>query len=203
MKTVSLLRPLLEFGAVLVALIVGLRLITGLFGPRRRAYRVTFQRQVALLFWPLLCLSVGLPFLASFLFAGTLSTYELALLLGLSAVVLGFAVPALLLHGHYYLHNQATEVVFEPKKNLLEVYEQGQRLPFSRADIQRVVYVRCSSKRWFWSSYEYVQLHLHGGRVITITSLLLKLTPLADFLRNTHLETKQRLFCIIPTQLQD
>jgi hypothetical protein len=196
-KTVSLLRPLLEFGAVIVALIVGLRLVTGLFGSRRKMYRVTFQRQVALLFWPVLCLSVGLPFLVSFLFAGTLSTYELVLLVLLSALILGFAAPALLLHLHYYLHNHDTEVLFEPKQNVLEVYQDGQRLAFNRADIRRVIYARCSSRRLFWSNYEYVQLQLHNGQVITITSLLLKLAPLAEFLRNTHLEAQQFFFCTI------
>jgi hypothetical protein len=180
-----------------VALIVGLRLITGLFQARREAYRVSFERQVALLFWPLLCLAVGLPFLASFVFADTLSTYEVVLLLMLSALILGFAAPAFGLHLHYYLHNHSTEVVFEPKQNVLEVYNDGHRLPFTRADLRRVVYVRCISPRVFWSKYEYVQLHLHDGRVLTITSLLLRLTPLADFLRNTQLETKHRWFCII------
>lgn len=160
-------------------------------------YQVTFQRQVALLFWPLLCLSVGLPFLASFVFAGTLSAYELVLLLMLSAVMLGFAAPAFGLHLHYYLHNHATQVVFEPKQNVLEVYEAGQQLPFSRADIKRVVYARCTSQRLFWSYYEYVQLYLHNGEVITITSLLLKLDPLATFLRNTHMQTRNQWFCII------
>lgn len=197
MKTVSLLRPLLEFGAVVVALIVGLRLITGLFGGRRKMYRVSFQRQVALLFWPLLCLSVGLPFLVSFLFAGALSTYELVLLLLISALVLGFAGPALLLHLHYYLHNHTTELLFEPKQNVLEIYQDGQRIPFTRADIHKVVYARCTSRRLFWSNYEYVQLHLQSGQILTITSLLLKLTPLADFLRNTHLESRQYLFCTV------
>lgn len=197
MKTVSLLRPLLEFGAVVVTLIVGLRLITGLFGGRRKMYQVTFQRQVALLFWPVLCLSVGLPFLVSFLFAGALSTYELVLLLLISTLVLGFAGPALLLHLHYYLHNHHTELLFEPKQNVLEVYLDGQRLAFNRADIRRVVHTRCSSRRLFWSNYEYIQLHLHSGQTITLTSLLLKLAPLADFLRNTHFETRQYLFCTI------
>ena len=112
-------------------------------------------------------------------------------------MVLGFALPALVLHLHYYLHNHATEVVFEPKQNLLEVYHDGQRLPFSRADIERVLYVRCSSRRAFWSNYEYVQLHLRTGQVITLTSLLLKLPSMAEFLRNTHLETRQQLFCTI------
>ena len=197
MKTVSLLRPLLEFGAVVVALIVGLRLVTGLFRRRRGAYRITLPRQVALLFWPVLCLSVGLPFLLSFLFVGALSPYELVLLLLISGLVLGFAAPALLLHLHYYVRNHATEVVFEPKQNLLEVYEAGQRQPFGRADLRRVVYVRCASRRMFWSNYEYVQLHLRTGQVLTITSLLLKPAGLADFLRNTGLETQLRSFCII------
>ena len=197
MKTISLLRPLLEFGGVVLALIVGLRMVTGLFGSKQATYQLTFGRQLALLFWPLLCLGIGLPFLASFLFAGTLSGYELVLLVALAALVLGFAVPALLLHLQYYVRNHATTVVFEPKQNVLEVYERGQRLAFERADIVRVEYVRCVSRRLFWSNYGYIQLQLRGGRVLTLTSLLLKLEPLAGFLRNTHLHNRQYWFCII------
>ena len=197
MKTFALLRPLLEFGAVVLALLMGLRLLTGLFQGKRRSYTLTFQRQMALLFWPLLCLSVGLPFLASFLFAGAIATYELVLLLAFSALILGFAAPALALHVHYYMRNHTTEVVFEPKQNLLEVYEAGQRIPFGRTDLVRVDYVRCTSRRLFWSNYEYVQLHLRNGRTITVTSLLMKLGPLADFLRNANLQTHQHIFCTI------
>lgn len=197
MRTVSLLRPIFEFVVVVMVLVVGLRLITGLFGGKQRIYRVNFQRQVALLFWPVLCLSMGLPFLASLLFAGTLSTYELVLVLAFSSLVLGFAAPALLLHLHYYVRNQATTVVFEPKQNLLEVYEDGQHIAFSRADLLQVDYVRCSTRQLFWSNYEYMHLRLRDGRVITLTSVLLKLTPLAEFLRNTNLMTQRRLFCII------
>jgi hypothetical protein len=196
-RSLALLRPLLEFGAVVMVLIVGLRLLTALFGGKRRSFRISFQRQVALLFWPLLCLSVGLPFLASFLFADTLSGYELVLLLAFSAVALGFAAPALLLHLHYYVRNYATTVVFEPKQNVLEVYEEGQRIPFGRADLVRVEYVRCVSRRLFWSNYEYLQLHLASGQTITLTSLLLRLGPLAEFLRNANLQTRQSWFCII------
>ncbi|SHK02308.1 hypothetical protein SAMN02746009_00106 [Hymenobacter psychrotolerans DSM 18569] len=182
-----------------MALLVGLRLLTGLFTGKRHTFTLTFQRQVALLFWPLLCLSMGLPFLASFLFADAISTFELVLLLVFSALVLGFAAPALLLHLQYYAHNQATAVVFEPKQNVLEVYQGGQRIPFGRSDLVRVEHVRCTSRRLFWSNYEYLQLHLSGGQVLTLTSLLLKLGPLAEFLRNTSLHTSQQLFCIIRT----
>ncbi|MBC6699707.1 hypothetical protein [Hymenobacter sp. BT190] len=200
MRTISLLRPLLEFGGALLILLVGLRVVTGLFGTKRATYQVTFGRQLALLLWPLLCLSMGLPFLASFLFAGTLSGFELVLLLAFSALVLGFAMPALLLHLHYYARNHSTALVFEPKQNLLEVYEHGQRVPFERADILRVEYVRCSSQRLFWSNYEYIQLYLRNGQIVTLTSLVLKPAPLAAFLRNTNLHVRQNWFCIIQRQ---
>ncbi len=197
MKSLAVLRPLLELAAVVVAVMVGLRLITGLFGGKRRAYTVGAARQMALLFWPLLSLSVGLPFVVSLLLAGPLSTYELVLLLALSAVLLSFAAPALALHVHYYLRNHSTAVVFEPKRNVLEVYEAGQPHVFERRDVARVDYVHCRSRRLFWSSYEYLQLHLTDGRVLTITSLLLKLPPLAEFLRNANLHSHRRWFCII------
>lgn len=197
MKTISLLRPLLEFGGAILILLVGLRVLTSLFGSKRTTYQVTFGRQLALLFWSLLCLSVGLPFLASFLFAGTLSGFELVLLVAFASLVLGFATPALLLHLHYYLRNHATALVFEPKQNVLEVYEHGQRVPFERADILQVDYVRCTSQRLFWSSYQYVQLRLRSGQVITLTSLLLNLAPLVAFLRNTNLQNQEKWICII------
>lgn len=201
MRTLSLLRPIFEFGAIVVALVVGLRLVTGLFGRKQRTYRLNFQRQVALLFWPLLCLSMGLPFLASLFFAGTLSSFELVLLLAFSAVVLGFAAPALLLHLHYYARNQHTTVVFEPKQNVLEVYEAGQAIAFNRSDLLQVDYVRCASQQLFWSNYEYIQLRLRNGQVLTISSVLMRLSPLAEFLRNTNLVRHKRWFCIIRTSL--
>lgn len=198
MKTFAVLRPLLELAAVVAALVIGLRVLTGLFGRRRRSYRVGIARQVALLFWPALCLSVGLPLVAAAWLDGhPASGFELGLLWALSGLTLGFAAPALLLHLRYYMHNHATEVVFEPKRNLLEVYEAGQQQPFGRADVARVEYVRCRSRRLFWSSYEYLQLHLTDGRVLTVTSLLLPLAPLAEFLRNANLHLTQRWFCII------
>lgn len=192
-----MLRPLLEVAAVAVAGLVALRLVAGLFGGKPRMHTADAARQMALLFWPLLSMSVGLPFVAFGVFSGPLSTYELGLVLALSVLLLGFAGPALALHAHYYVRNHATAVVFEPKRNVLEVYEAGQRQPFERRDVVRVEYVRCRSRRFFWSSYEYLQLHLADGRALTITSLLLKLPPLAEFLRNANIHTYRRWFCII------
>lgn len=195
MKIISVLRPLLEAAAVVGVVITGLRLLTGLFGRKSRVYQLGAARQFRLLFWPLLCLGVGLPFMASFLYAASLSSFELVLLLALAAVVVGFSFPAFVLHALYYLRNQQTTLVFEPKQNVLEVYENGQRIPFERRDLLQVTYVTCQSDRVFWSSYTYLQLQLHSGQVITLTSLLLPLEPLADFLRNTPIQHQKRWFC--------
>lgn len=197
MKLFSLLRPVLEIGAVLGAVLLLLRVVTGLFGRRGHVYQLAFGRQLYLLFWPLLCLAVGLPFLGTLFVAGPLSGFEWALLAGLGAVVLGFSVPALVLHLQYYLRNHATTLVFDPKRNQLEVYEQGQQIRFGKSDLQRVERVTCSSRRLFWSSYDYLRLHLHDGQVLTITSLLTNLDPLALFLRNTPLERNSRLLCLL------
>ncbi|MET4108405.1 hypothetical protein [Hymenobacter sp. UYP22] len=195
MKLFSVLRPLLEIAALVGAFIIGLRLVTGLFTRKSQVYRPTGLRQFQLLFWPLLCLGVGLPFLASFLYAPTLSTFELTLLVVLAAVILGFSVPAFLLHLAYYARNQHTTLVFDPKHNQLEVHEGATPIPFSKRDLVRVEYVTCKSEQLFWSPYAYLQLHLRSGHVLTITSLLLKLPPLVEFLRNTPLERRQRWFC--------
>ncbi|ALD21886.1 hypothetical protein [Hymenobacter sp. DG25A] len=185
----------MEIGIGLGAVLLALRFVTGLFSKRGQVYRPNFTRQLYLLFWPLLCLAVGLPFLASFFLMDSLSTFELVLLVALAAVILGFSVPALVLHMQYYLRNQPTTLVFEPKQNVLEVYENGARLAFSRQDIVRVERVTCASKRMFWSNYDFIRLHFRQGPPITLTSLLLNLEPVAEFLRNTNLEKRTRWIC--------
>ncbi|UYZ61860.1 hypothetical protein [Hymenobacter weizhouensis] len=197
MKLISVLRPMLELGAVLAALLLGLRLVTGLFGGRGRVYRPGFGRQLYLLFWPLLCLAVGLPFLGSLFVAESLSAYEWALVLLLGSVVVGFSGPALVLHLQYYVRNQHTALVFDPKRNLLEVYEAGQLIPFGKSDLVRVERVTCRSRRMFWSPYTYLRLHLRSGQVLTLTSLLINLDPLTEFLRNTPLERTTRWLCLL------
>jgi hypothetical protein len=195
MKPFSVLRPLLEAAAVVGILLMGLRLLTGLFGRKSRMYQVGAARHFRLLFWPLLCLAVGLPFMASFLYAASLSAYELLLLLVLAALILGFSMPAFLLHGQYYLRNQSTTVVFDPRHNVLEVHENGHQIPFEKRDLAEARFVTCTSDRLFWSPYNYLHIRLHSGQSIVLTSLLLPLEPVADFLRNTSLQRQQRWFC--------
>lgn len=197
MKLLTFLRPLLEFSFAVLTIIVGLRFITSFFSDNSKVFRPTFLRQFYLLFWPLLCLCVGLPFLGSFVFLGTLSTYELVLLTALASVVLGFSVPALILHAQYYARNLHTTLVFDPKQNKLEVYEGNFRIPFDRRDLQRVEYVTCTSKRLFWSNYNFLRLHLASGETLTLTSLLTNLAPIAEFLRNTNFEKRERWFCFV------
>jgi hypothetical protein len=196
-KLFPFLRPLLEISGAVLVIIFGLRLITSFFGKKSRVYRPDFLRQFRLLFWPLLCLGVGLPFLGSFFFFGTLSGFELVLLMALAAVVLGFSVPALVLHAQYYVRNVHTALVFDPKQNILEVYESRQRVPFAQSDLARVEWVTCASRRLFWSNYHYLRLHLRTGQILTLTALLTNLEPVAEFLRNSNVESRRRWFCIL------
>lgn len=197
MKLFPFLRPLLEFTVAVCAIVFGLRFITSFFTKASRIYRPTFLRQLYLLFWPLLCMSVGLPFLISFFYLGTLSAYELVLLTALASVVLGFSVPALILHAQYYAHNLHTTLLFDPKQNQLVVYEGQEPIPFAKRDLVEVEYVTCRSKRLFWSNYTYLRLHLRSGHTLTLTSLLTNLEPVAEFLRNSNLQPRQRWFCFL------
>lgn len=196
-RFLTFLRPLLEATFAILAIVVGLRFITNFFSQNSKVYRPTFLRQFYLLFWPLLCLCVGLPFLLSFFYLGTLSGVELVLAVALGAVVLGFSVPSLVLHAQYYARNFTSTLVFDPKLNRLEFYEQRVRIPFNRADLVRVEYVTCVSQQVFWNKYEYLRLHLHTGEVLTVTSILTDLQPVAEFLRNTRLVPHQRWFCFL------
>lgn len=195
MKTFQILRPLLEIGVVVFAIVFGLRFITSFFSQKSKVYRPTFLRQFYLLFWPLLCLGVGLPNLGFYFYTTHLAGYEVILLLGLGAVLLGFSMPALLLHAQYYARNLHTTLVFEPKENRLEVYEGRVRIPFRQSELVRVERVTCKSRRLFWSNYDFLRLHLRTGETLTLTSLLVNLAPLSEFLRSTPLEHRQRWFC--------
>ena len=197
MRLLTFLRPVLEISGAVLAVILGLRLVTGFFGQNTHVYRPTALRQFRLLFWPLLCLGTGLPFLASFFFFGTLSAYELTLLTAFAAVVLGFSLPSLVLHAQYYLRNAHTTLVFEPKQNVLEVYEGPNQVPFSKSDLLRVEWVTCASEQAFWSNYNYLRLHLRSGQVLILTALLTDLRPVAEFLRNSNVDLQQRWLCFI------
>lgn len=189
-------RPLLEAAVVLFVVLGAARWVTGLFSKRTHVYQATAARQLRLLFWPLLALGAGLSVLPAVAMGeGPASGFEWALTLGFMAFTLVLSGPALLLHLRYWVLNHDTTLVFQPVDNRFEVYEAGQRLPFERRDLARVERVTCRARRSFWAKYDYLRLHLHDGRVITLTSLLTELEPLAVFLRSVPTERSNRYWC--------
>ena len=189
-------RPLLEVAVVLFVVLGAARWVTGLFSKRTHVYQTTAARQMRLLFWPLLALGAGLSVLPAVAMGGTpASGFEWALTLGFMAFTLMLSGPALLLHLRYWGLNHDTMLVFQPVDNRFEVYEAGQRVPFERRDLARVERVTCSARRTFWAKYNYLTLHLHDGRSITLTSLLTELEPLAVFLRSLPTERSNRYWC--------
>ena len=189
-------RPLLEVAVVLFVVLGAARWVTGLFSKRTHVYRATAARQLRLLFWALLALGAGLSVLPAVAMGGTpASAFEWALTLGFMAFTLVLSGPALLLHLRYYTLNHETTLVFQPVDNRFEVYEAGQRVPFERRDLARVERVTCRARRSFWARYDYLRLYLHDGRVITLTSLLTELEPLAVFLRSLPTERSSQYWC--------
>ena len=192
----SFFRPLLEAAVVLFVVLGAARWVTGLFSKRTHVYQTTAARQMRLLFWPLLALGAGLSVVpAVAMDSSVISTFEWALTLGFLAFTLGLSGPALLLHLRYWALNHETTLVFQPAENRFEVYEAGQRVPFERRDLARVERVTCSARRTFWAKYDYLRLHLQDGRIITFTSLLTDLEPLAVFLRNVPTERRSQGWC--------
>ncbi|MDQ2769288.1 MAG: hypothetical protein M3Y54_02160 [Bacteroidota bacterium] len=192
----SFFRPLLEIAVVLFVVLGAARWLTGLFAKRTHVYRLTAARQLRLLFWPLLALGAGLSVLpAVAMSTQRVSGFEWGLTLGFMAFTLLLGGPAALLHLRYWVLNQGTTLRFQPVENCFEVYEGGQRLPFERRDLVRVERVCCRARHSFWAKYDYLRLHLHDGRIITLTSLLTELEPLAGFLRNVPTERKGRYWC--------
>ncbi|MBU6119678.1 hypothetical protein [Hymenobacter siberiensis] len=189
-------RPLLEAAIVLFVVLGAARWVTGLFAKRTQVYQTTAARQMRLLFWPLLALGAGLSVLPAVAMSSTpVSGFEWALTLGFMAFTLGLSGPALLLHLRYWVLNHDTVLVFQPVDNRFEVYAAGQRLPFERRDLACVEHMTCSARRTFWAKYDYLTLHLHDGRSITLTSLLTELEPLAVFLRSLPTDRRIKAWC--------
>lgn len=189
-------RPLIEAAVVLFLVLGAARWVTGLFSKRTHVYQATAARQLRLLFWPLLALGAGLSVLPAVAMGeGPVSGFEWALTLGFMAFTLVLSGPALLLHLRYWALNHDTTLAFQPAENRFEVYEAGLRLPFERRDLARVERVTCRARRSFWAKYDYLRLHLHDGRVVTLTSLLTELEPLATFLRSVPTERSSRYWC--------
>ena len=192
----TLFRPLIEAAVVLFLVLGAARWVTGLFSKRTHVYQATAARQLRLLFWPLLALGAGLSVLPAVAMSGPpVSGFEWALTIGFVAFTLVLSGPALLLHLRYWTLNRTTTLAFQPTENRFEVYEANQRLPFERHDLARVERVTCRARRSFWASYDYLRLYLHDGRVITLTSLLTELEPLAVFLRSVPTERSSRYWC--------
>jgi hypothetical protein len=189
-------RPLIEAAVVLFVVLGAARWVTGLFSKRTHVYQTTAARQMRLLFWPLLALGAGLSVLPTVAMGGAaVSAFEWLLTAGFMLFTLVLSGPALLLHLRYWTLNQATTLAFQPTENRFEVYEAGQRVPFERRDLARIARVTCHARRSFWARYDYLTLHLHDGRSITLTSLLTELEPLAVFLRNVPTDRSSRYWC--------
>ncbi len=195
MKT-SFLRPLLEVAVLLLVLLSSLRWVLSWFTRASHVYQLAAGRQLRLAFWSLLALGAGLSVLPSLaLSERPVSGAEWGLAAGFGAVTLALGGPAMLLHLRYWRLNQATTLVFQPKENHLEVYEAGQRQPFERRDLVKVERVTSSARRSFWAGYDYLRLHLTDGRIITLTSLLTELEPLATFLRSVPTDRRTAAWC--------
>ena len=189
-------RPLLEAAVVIFLVLGAARWVTGLFSKRTHVYQTTAARQMQLLFWPLLALGAGLSVLPAVAMGGApVSGFEWALTIGFLAFTLVLSGPTLLLHLRYWTLNHDTTLAFQPTGNRFEVYVAGQRLPFEQRDLARVERTTCSARRTFWAKYDYLRLHLHDGRVITLTSLLTELEPLTVFLRSVPTERSSRYWC--------
>jgi hypothetical protein len=189
-------RPLLEVAVVLFVVVGAARWVTGLFSKRTNVYQATPARQMRFLFWPLLALGAGLSVLPALAMGeGPTSTFEWGLTAGFLLFTLGLSGPAVLLHVRYWVLNHETALVFQAIDNRLEVYEAGRRQPFERRDIAKVERATCRARRTFWAKYDYLRLHLHDGRVITLTSLLTDLEPLSVFLRSLPTERRTLAWC--------
>lgn len=192
----ALLRPLLEVALLLLVALGLTRWFTGLFGGRANVLRLTAARQLRLAFWPLLALDASLSAVSAMLLNGRSARgFEWALAAVFFGLTLTLSLPAFVLHVHYWLLNQRTEVVFQPEANRVEVYERGQRQFFMQRDLRQVERVSCRARRTFWANYDYLRLHLADGRVLTLTSLLGNLEPLTAFLGSAPTVRRSVTWC--------
>ncbi len=192
----SLYLNLIKTLGLLVGGLYALRFLIGLFSRRQSTFTLDLHRQFSLLFWSILCLLVIIPLLAAFInSASALLPLESIFLLVASVLLLSFSLPTFFLHSQYWRYNRHFLVEVDKRNESFKIYHLTKKYFYPKEKIIRTTYVRCRSRQYFWSQYEYLTFEMSNGDTITVTSLLLPLNQLTRFLPAKSIQTQTKTIC--------
>lgn len=190
---IKLLKTLAIVGGALYLL----RFLISILSKERSVYVPDPSRHFFMLFWALLCLMIAAPLLVTYMASNRQSPLEAALLLTLGVVLAGFSLPVFVLHLQYFFNDFQKLVEVDKKNQSFKIYDVRKKLFYRKEDIVRATRVQCSSKKFFWSNYEYITFEIKNGSSITLTSLLMPLDKLTDFLNANRIQVQHKSICFI------
>ncbi|MBC3540809.1 hypothetical protein ACFSC6_21975 [Rufibacter sediminis] len=192
-----MLGMLLKIAALVIAAQYGVRFFSWLFRKQQRVYFLSPMRQFKMVFWSLLSFWLGGTMLGMLLRDQNVTPLERGIAIGLGTVLFLFALPTLLVHFQYWRHERENALELEKETQTALLLQPGGRYLLNQQLIREITQTVCPSKRFFWSSYQYLTITLTNGQQVKITSLLIDLEQLKALWPRVPYHTKTKWVCFL------
>lgn len=181
----------------MAVLLFVLRFVIGLLSKEKGIYVPDPSRHFFMLFWALLCLFIAAPLVVIYFSRPQVQPLEASLFLILGLLLGVLALPVFAVHLQYFFNDFQKLVEIDKKNNTFKIYDVRQRLFYRKEDIVGATRVSCKTSKFFWSNYEYITFELRNNSLITVTSLLMPLDKLTQYLNNNLIEAQHKNICFI------
>lgn len=192
-----MLGVLLKIAALVIAAQYGVRFFAWLFQKQQRVFFLSPMRQFKMVFWSLFSFWLGGTMLGMLLREQNDTPLEKGIAIGLGTVLFLFALPTLLVHFQYWRYERENALELEKETKSALLLQPSGRYLLNPQHISEITYTRCLSKRFFWSSYQYLTLSLTNGEQLKITSLLIDLEQLKALWPRVPYHTKTKWVCFL------
>ncbi|KAA3440161.1 hypothetical protein [Rufibacter hautae] len=188
---------LLKIAALAIAAQYGVRFFSWLFRKQQRVFYLSPMRQFKMVFWSLLSFWLGGTMLGTLLRDPNVTPLELGIAIGLGSLLFLFALPTLLVHFQYWRHERENAMELEKETNTALLLQPNGRYLLNQQHIREITEVQCPTKRFFWSSYQYLVISLTDGQQLKVTSLLIDLEQLKALWPRVPYQTKTKWVCFL------
>ncbi|MFB9861791.1 hypothetical protein [Rufibacter immobilis] len=192
-----MLGVLLKITALVIAVQYGVRFLSWLFRRQQRVYYLSSMRQFKMVFWSLLSCWLGGSMLSLLIRDQTDTPLEKGIAIGLGSVLFLFSLPTLLVHLQYWRYERENALELEKETNTALLLQPGGKFLLQPGHIREITLTQPPSRRFFWSSYQYLTLSLTDGRQVKITSLLIELPQLLALWPQVPLKTRTKWACFL------
>ncbi|WP_181305027.1 hypothetical protein [Rufibacter sp. XAAS-G3-1] len=192
-----MLGVLLKIAALVIAAQYGVRFFAWLFRKQQRVFFLSPMRQFKMVFWSLLSFWLGGTMLGMLLREQNDTPLEKGIAIGLGTVLFLFALPTLLVHFQYWRYERENALELEKETKSALLLQPGGKYLLNPQHIREITHTRSLSKRFFWSSYQYLTLSLTNGEQLKITSLLIDLEQLKALWPRVPYQTKTKWVCFL------